>query len=160
MMDDPRTRRAALKREGRCINCGQPAVNANYCAWHRDYHNRWKREHYARSRARQHDYRVQAYRTYRLENPLRCRWCERPLAVGEGRRGYHAACLAVKRAATIPLHPPTPAVRRRAARAYQERRLAEGRCPQCGTPRDGRQQECARCRRRAAARYHARRARP
>lgn len=32
------------RKEGRCVECGQPAVTASHCQVHREAHNRRERE--------------------------------------------------------------------------------------------------------------------
>ncbi len=153
-------RRERLRRQHRCITCGRKAVNRNYCETHRQWVNRYYREHYradpaARERKHQAD-RAQRFATH----PRTCLWCGRPLTPEE-RRGhpiyYHAACRELAgRARSLQYYHQTKDTARyrerhlRAVRRYQERMREAGRCPICGHSNPASTTVCPTCAERKA----------
>jgi len=146
--EQTRARQQRLRAQGRCIICGQPRRpgNRNYCEGHRTYYLRYHRAHTDQAAAYA---RVRAKRlAERQAHPNICEWCAQPIDPAQWplRRKYHPACrIAHDRA--VAAHPANPASHRRAARAWQARQRAAGRCTCCGKPRGkrGTTSLCRRC---------------
>jgi hypothetical protein len=153
-----RERRKRYQAERRCITCGQPAVNKNYCEVHREWHRQYSRRRYrenAEARARHLEgsrrWFRRRYRCWRREHPRLCRWCLQPLSPKLGLKKYHPRCHVARNQAFAPLRHRDPEAHRRAALAYQRRNRAAGKCVTCGRKSDGHTQ-CSRCRKRSNAR--------
>jgi len=170
--------RTKQRRLHRCLTCGGKLSprSKHYCDWHLDernaYYRTWRKnpEHRKHIREHQRRYRKRVVRPQELAERQRrwytCIWCgQRIDPAGEPRRKrWHAACATEANISRVRWlqQKQSGAYReshRRAARAYQERQEAAGRCKTCGRDLDGGGLDCRRCARRDRLEARARRAR-